>query len=368
MLVEFRVKGFKNFREEIRLNLGDTSNYEFNLNAVKSDTIKTALIYGDNGSGKTNLGYAIFDITIHLTDNNHSMSNYSHYLNLDQGTSATYYYKFNFNGDILEYSYIKKDAETLVDEEVRINGKLIIAYNRKTHAALVKLEGAESLNSDLTDNSISFVKYISRSTVLGKTQNNETFKKFIDFIDNMLLFSSLERNQYMGFMTGQGVIGENIIKHGQLPEFQRFLSENGIDYTLEARKQGDEQRIFCRFRKGTVDFYSVASRGTLSLALFFNWQIQFENVSFVFIDEFDAFYHSQVARHIVELIRDNDSIQGIMTTHNTDIMTNDLLRPDCYFQIIDGKLLSFAESTPKELRKAHNLQKMYRAGAFSVNE
>lgn len=56
--------------------------------------------------------------------------------------------------------------------------------------------------------------------------------------------------------------------------------------------------------------------------------------------------------------------QALFTTHNTAIMTNDLLRPDCYMQIVDGQIRSFADSTEKELRKAHNLRKMYQAGAF----
>ena len=54
-----------------------------------------------------------------------------------------------------------------------------------------------------------------------------------------------------------------------------------------------------------------------------------------------------------------------MTTHNTSIMTNDLLRPDCYF-LMNGKgIKSLANCTPKELREAHNIEKMYKAGAFS---
>ena len=46
-------------------------------------------------------------------------------------------------------------------------------------------------------------------------------------------------------------------------------------------------------------------------------------------------------------------------------MSNDLLRPDCYFLIEDGKIIPVSDATDKELRKAHNLQKMYKAGAFS---
>ena len=57
-------------------------------------------------------------------------------------------------------------------------------------------------------------------------------------------------------------------------------------------------------------------------------------------------------------------MQTILTSHNTYIATNDLLRPDCYFQIKDGVLKSLADSTDRELREGHNLEKMLRQGEF----
>ena len=42
-------------------------------------------------------------------------------------------------------------------------------------------------------------------------------------------------------------------------------------------------------------------------------------------------------------------------------MSNDLLRPDCYFLLKDNKIKAISDLTEKELRQAHNLQQMYRA-------
>ncbi len=60
-----------------------------------------------------------------------------------------------------------------------------------------------------------------------------------------------------------------------------------------------------------------------------------------------------------------DEYKSFVTTHNTDLMSNDILRPDCYFLIQDNQIKAISECTEKELRKAHNLQKMYKAGAFN---
>ena len=59
-------------------------------------------------------------------------------------------------------------------------------------------------------------------------------------------------------------------------------------------------------------------------------------------------------------------VQVFTTTHNTDLMSNDLLRPDCYFLLENNSIKAISELTEKELRQAHNLQKMYKAGAFNV--
>lgn len=93
-----------------------------------------------------------------------------------------------------------------------------------------------------------------------------------------------------------------------------------------------------------------------------------KEMSLVFIDEFDAFYHYSLAAALVKLLKNLPETQVILTSHNITLMSNDLLRPDCYFLIDGKKIASLSNSTDKELRKAHNLQKMYRAGAFQLDK
>lgn len=88
--------------------------------------------------------------------------------------------------------------------------------------------------------------------------------------------------------------------------------------------------------------------------------------SFVFIDEFDAFYHYELSESVQKMLRRIAGVQVFTTTHNTDLMNNDLLRPDCYFILENNSIKAISELTEKELRQAHNLQKMYKAGAFNV--
>ena len=50
--------------------------------------------------------------------------------------------------------------------------------------------------------------------------------------------------------------------------------------------------------------------------------------------------------------------------HRRDLMNNDLMRPDCYFVLTDEKIDSLNRLTEKDLRLAHNLQKLFKAHAF----
>ncbi len=369
MLVEFKVEGFKNFEKELVFDLSKTRNYNFSENAVKDGIVKTGLIYGINGSGKSNLGSAIFDIILHLTEKEKLINLYDHYLNLSNSNiMAKFYYKFEFEDNILEYEYQKDKPQNLVREVLKINNKLISDYNYITNEAELNLEETENLNKNLNGNNISFIKYINNN--INPKEDSKQFKikkiieKFISFVDNMLFFASLNGNFYQGFKKGNGTISDEIINNGKLKDFENFLNEAGVPYKLIEKKIGKDKRIYCKFKSGEVDFFEIASKGTCSLILFYSWLISLDKVSFVFIDEFDAFYHVDLAKRVVEeLLKLN--IQAILTTHDTTIMTNDLLRPDCYFVLSEGKIKSLPDLTEKELRQAHNLEKMYRAGAFN---
>ena len=166
MLIRFEVKNFKNFKEKLVLDLTQTNSYEFSKNAVKDGIVKTGIIYGANGSGKTNLGHAIFDITVHLTDKEKNISNYYLYGNLNNKNSVEFKYTFKFDNCILEYSYAKSDPSELISESLIIGGHEVLNYDYKTGRAKLELDGAEALNKNIAEKNISFVKYVNSNTFL----------------------------------------------------------------------------------------------------------------------------------------------------------------------------------------------------------
>ena len=117
-------------------------------------------------------------------------------------------------------------------------------------------------------------------------------------------------------------------------------------------------------KKFPLVWESVASSGASALLIYFYWYKHFNDVKFLFIDEFDAFYHFELSKKIIENIVKYDNMQTILTSHNTYLVNNELLRPDCYFKLNNGKLTSFSDSTDREIREGHNLEKMLRQGEF----
>ena len=84
----------------------------------------------------------------------------------------------------------------------------------------------------------------------------------------------------------------------------------------------------------------------------------------MYLDEFDAFYHYELSSNILSYVNKRPEFQSVLTSHNTYLIDNGLMRPDCYALLKDGKISSFADSTTKVIRQAHNLEKMMLGGEF----
>lgn len=371
MLTKFSVSNFKSFNKEFVFDLQNTNGYNFNKESVIEGVVENAIVYGKNGVGKSNLGLAIFDIIGHLTDAEHGDSEYDFYLNaLNPSKHATFCYEFIINSKRILYKYKKSENKIILYESFSIEEKLIAEIDRENgNIAIINLKGAESLNTDLKNANLSVLKYIKNNSVLPEDDvYNKVFMSFFKFIEGMLFFRSLEGNSYLGIEVGSRGIQEDIIQRNNVKNLESFLNLAGIECKLKVVQESEKNVIAFDFDGKTISFYKIASQGTRALTLFYFWLQRLKErakVTFLFIDEFDAFYHHELSKLIVEELKKLD-IQFVLTTHNTSIMTNDLLRPDCYFIMDKQVIRSLSKSTTKELREAHNLEKMYKAGSFDA--
>lgn len=367
MLKRFEVQNFKGFKENLVFDL-TARDYSFNRELVRENTVNKAIIYGKNGVGKSSLGIALFDIIVHLTDKEHMPEQYlENYRNLESETHTVFFrYVFQFGDDEVVYEYYKLNWNFLFSEKLTVNGEVVIDFNYfDADSHFVSEEIAGNLNVDLPDNKLSVIKYIYRNT---PTNAVPILTKLVCFCENMLWFRSLaDGNAYAGLTNGRSSLNELLYKSGKIKEFEGFLQENGLHYCLEFEEVNGTPRLMARFgRENRADFFSIASSGTRVLYLFFVWSITaFDKISLLFIDEFDAFFHYESAKSIVQRLNQATSFQSILTTHNTYLMQNQLTRPDCCFIMSDNQIKNLFDSTDKEIREAHNLEKMYINGVFT---
>ena len=278
---------------------------------------------------------------------------------------ATFRYYFIFDNDEVVYEYCKTGPDSLVREKLIINNKKIIDYDFFDKSLqFVDKDVLGKLNIELEDNKLSLIKYIYRNT---PTNTIPALTKMVQFCERMLWYRSLsEGNTYAGFTNGAAVLVETLYKYDAINGFEEFLRKNGICYNLQFVERDGEHELMVVFpSQKMAPFNTIASTGTKALFLFYIWRISsFDSVSLLFIDEFDAFLHYESAESIVTFLNQATGFQTILTSHNTYLMQNKLTRPDCCFIMTNDRISSLYNATEKEIREAHNLEKMYINGAF----
>ncbi|WP_172380939.1 AAA family ATPase [Vibrio sp. Vb339] len=368
MLTKLAVKNFRNFNDWFEIDLKTDKAFEFNTHAVVNNTIKHSMIYGKNGQGKSNVGLALLDITCHLTDATVMTSLRANYRNaLTSSPIAEFVYEFSIDGVNVVYKYGKEACDEAIYETLLIDGRSVIEIDRRiSNIAKYDFDGNDSLKNDFTERKISAVKYVSSNALLDKSKINDTFFKFMEFVDGMIFFRTLNRTKdYHGQPVDSKRISQTIIEQDKLDDFEKFLNDSGVECKLKKSGASGEEIIEFMFEGRNIEFSLVASTGTMSLGIFYFWYLKLLSgkISFAYIDEFDAYYHFSLSKRIVDLVSHLDC-QSIITTHNISLMSNNVLRPDCYFELRKEKLKPLHKLGIREIRKGHNLEKMYRSGAF----
>lgn len=366
MLRRFTVENYRNFKEPITLDFTNKHDYQFNNYCVKNGLLSKMIIFGENGSGKSNLGLAIFDIVSVLTDNEvePSTKDESCFLNADSSKRlATFEYEFLFGDLVVNYIYKKSKPAKIDSEELKINGEQVIKYTRHSHLVTFGA-GEQTLNFENKPDHLSVIRFIYNNSKLA---DDDPLVQVMKFANSMLWFRSLQNRSYMGLCKGACNLAEYCIEKNKIGDFEKFLNKYaGIQVSLMGYRDPITQqcRLVDKHSKKSLDFLATASSGTTELLLFYYWSLQFERVSFLYIDEFDAFYHFELAKNLVKYVAEINDVQAIFTSHNTYLASNDILRPDCYLKLSHGKIRSFVDSTGRELREGHNLEKMLRNGEF----
>lgn len=375
MLKLFEVEGFKNFKDKITFDFSDVRDYRFNTECISNNLLGKTIVYGKNSVGKTNLGLAIFDIVTHLTTNNVDLDLYENYMCSIEfykfmSEGIRFHYIFLFESNIIDYVYTKDLRQNLLYEKIEINSKLLFEYSFADKSG--NLEALKELSPTLNLSMInmsSVLRYVVNNTVLS---DDHPLRQLIQFVLKMLWFAGSDKNRFIGYKANNKDYYDFISENDNLCEFEKMLHDAGVKGNLHVCTDNDgKKRLYFTGKHDKITnsslnmpFFSVASSGTKALYNFFYWYKTAADVSLMFIDEFDAYYHYELSETIVKILEKMSNTQVILTSHNTNLLSNRIMRPDCFFIMTERGLTSFANATDRELREGHNLEKLYMSGEF----
>ncbi|MSS64515.1 AAA family ATPase [Velocimicrobium porci] len=383
MLKKFVLKNYKNFKDEISINFKNTAGYQFSTDCITDGIISKMLIYGRNATGKTNLGKALIDIRVIMFSSPYMGE--EEFLNADSmENSAMFSYEFEFDNRILIYKYERFSNQELKSEELIIDGNTIFKCNFENgefefdNLHYINAETAniqrylQSLNiggevEEIQEPKLPFLRWLISNVALS---NNSLLIKLSSYVRRMIRITAVT-----GMLQRPRQLNESFYEflenQNKLKDLEDFLNEMGVECKLVLKKLPDGRKELYFSHEKLVPFYETASSGTLALVDLYRRLIpKGWEPSFIYLDEFDAFYHYEMAEKVISFFkRKYPKCQIIMTSHNTNLMTNRLMRPDCLFILSrSGTLTALCNATSRELREGHNLEKMYISGEFEKYE
>lgn len=384
MLKKFALRNYKNFRDEIEIDFGSVAGYQFSTDCISDGVIAKMLIYGRNATGKTNLGRAIMDIGSTMFAGPRFVGN-GVFLNADSvEDSAGFSYTFDFDDVELIYKYTRFSNQELKDEELVINGvsifrcdflkreycfdnlKCVDAETANVDRYLQALEGDEE-SEETVEPKLPFLRWLISNVAL---KNDSVLIRLSNYVRRMIMITVGNEMPYR-VRRMSNAFYESLENPERLKDLEDFLNAMGIECKLVLKKLPDGQKELYFAHEKLVPFYENASSGTLALVDLYRRLIpKVWDASLIYLDEFDAFYHYEMAENVIKFFKKKyPRCQMIMTSHNTNLMTNRLMRPDCMFILSRrGTLTALCNATTRELREGHNLEKMYISGEFEKYE
>ena len=369
MIKRFEVENYMGFKNKIVWDFSQTRDYSYGKNLVSHHISQHSIVFGKNGSGKSSITLALMDLTHHLVDKQkHLIPEYRYTFIGNNSPIASFKYDFFLENKNITYIYYKNGSGELFYESLWVNNKEMVRHDFVDETNnFIKFKEAKTLRTAGLPKQISVIKFIYNNTIQSA---DSPISLLMRFVFGMLFFKSLrDQNLYIGFKLGSDNIDEIIVKENKLNEFKQFLEKFDLTYNfVPCVRPNGRQTIGVLFdNKQIIPFEEIASSGTITLALFFYWLLDFGKLSMLIIDEFDAYYNNEISEKLIEIINNFRGLQSVVTTHNVTLLSTEQTRPDCAY-IIDSKgIINLSNRTTKELRKNNNIEKMYRQGEFNMS-
>ena len=371
MLLEFRMKNFKSFKEEMDFKMLPTriKDLEYSLitKNIKGNEVKalsSAAIYGPNSSGKTNLigGMEVFRSIIlsgnimnkeNITTPNTAVNNLELIPNIrsNEKEPVSFYIKFVSQDLMIEYRIsieLGKFLEShydrkIVEEALYINNVLI--YERTNQLKIGKIEEIkdyliENFSND-TAEKIAKTNLDDKELFLNGMFKTLYSKKIYDIIyewfrEKFRIIYHADKMYITPIIASNSKEKKYYIDRTLNKALKDFgLTSENIAYPINRDKEQTDPLSMVKLDDGTVVLPAEVfeSFGTIRfLNIFPLISMAIKTGATLAIDELDASIHPMAIMNIINIFH-NDEIntkgaQLIFNTHNPIFLNNSLLRRD----------------------------------------
>jgi uncharacterized protein len=373
MIKEFSFGNYRSFKEIQSLNMTASKINELTENNIivlneKQSLLKSKAIYGANASGKSNVVKALVSFikiiknsvkdekALELIENFKLSVDTEHepsfFQLIFQLNKTQFRYGFEVTDKLIhsewlfgtpnerEVCYFVRENNTIKDisklhfEE---GYKLLSIYNdsegenevfRNNSLFLSAVAAMNGKLSKQISNAISSITVLSGLqdkqlyNISGTNlKNEETRNKIIDFLKIADVgINSLEIVE---------ISNEELIKDASAQLMKKNEQGNKIGLVVSSHDKFNSEKE--KIGEANLQFSSSQSEGTLKMFEISSFLIQaIERGETLVIDEFDARLHPLISKKIVELFNSqgNSSAQLIFVTHDTNLLSADLLRRD----------------------------------------
>jgi len=421
MLVSFSVSNYRSIKDKVSLNMLPVKSYKELPNNIatigdKAMVLRSAVIYGANASGKSNVLKSLTDF-IELISNsaknqiNDKLRIYDPFL-LDKASSNTpsefeleflineirYIYSASFDANKIHnerlFYYPKgqsvrifersdtsnfKYGTVLKGEKKSIENRLLANQLYLSKAANEKLNILVDIFNyfDKFNDLYSLFSYLpeqfSTGTILGTTlkeAGNEYFNKYQKIITaldvgihTLKIIDTKRSKSFLGLFPEEA---SEIINFSGFKDFPKLEYELVSMHKVFNEETGKEELI-----EFPLERESSGTKNLLLLALAL--LDSFKNGTVMIIDEFEKSLHPQIVRKLIQLFHDPEvninNAQLIFSTHAVSLLDNELFRRDqIWFTEKDehGVTDLYALSQIDGVRKEIPYDKWYQSGRFGA--
>ena len=405
MLIEFSVMNFLSFKEKVTLSLEKESGNENEENTFvfnNEELLKTAVIYGANASGKSNLIKA-FTTAILMVRNSNMIpiggkwNILKPFLFSEDTKNGPSEFEFIFITNKIKYRYFfSADVNKIYNEslDAYYSQKPTNIFTRKNTAEYSFINSdkktLESIASKNTENKL----FLSTATTWNYEKTKDAFLWFLNSIDTYGSFDSMLDQDLINYSNNDEDLKEFTLK--LLKESDIFIKDLRVNYEekdvdnssfiINNQNQGplkmksikiamdheitdsqDEKNIY------TLDFEDESSGTKILFALAPILKRAFEKTKIIIVDELEKSLHPTLVKYIIKLFNNEKlntkNSQLLFTTHAISLLSLDLFRRDQIWFIEKNSLTGNSDLYPLDsfsVRKEENIEKGYINGRYGA--